>query len=160
MNNISLYKEAMALAQKQADLHAKLEVVQARLNVIHSQLSGQTSGRVGGKIAKSIKGKSKGPRKAHGALTARLVEALEKAGQKGLRVAELSENLGIKVGSLYVWFHGALKRIPGLEKLAAGHYRLNSTSSGEVPVRKKAKSVKQRRKGGKGKANVTPVPGN
>ncbi len=57
--------------------------------------------------------------------------ALEAAGSVGVRVKEIAESMRTKPVNIHAWFHANLKRIPGLKKIAGGHYSLAAGAKSE-----------------------------
>ncbi len=72
--------------------------------------------------------------------------ALAAAGAAGVRVKDLAVAMKTKPVNIYSWFHANLKRIPSIQKLTGGHYRLKSGTDVSALAPKAAKPGK----GGKG----------
>ena len=60
-----------------------------------------------------------------GVLKAKILRALQAAGQRGLTIQQLSDKLGVKSANLYVWFADTGRKVRGLKKIAPAKYRLN-----------------------------------
>ena len=76
---------------------------------------------------------SAAPRTPRGALRDKLFDLMTKAGDHGINVKTISPLLGIKPVNIHSWFHSAMRRYPEIEKIAAGHYRLKSSSDASAP---------------------------
>jgi transposase-like protein len=63
-------------------------------------------------------------RMERGALKAKIIAALRAAGQGGMTIRELSDQLGIKPANLYVWFNGTGRKTKGIKKIGPAKYRL------------------------------------
>lgn len=72
------------------------------------------------------KTKKTSPKKARRGMTKKSVlKALSEAGPLGIKVNDLSKQLGIKSKNLHVWFSNVGKKIQGIERIAPGHFRLH-----------------------------------
>jgi len=63
-------------------------------------------------------------RASRGGLGAKVLKALEAAGDAGVKVADLAKTLKIKGTNLHVWFATTGKKNPKIKKVGKGHYRL------------------------------------
>jgi len=63
-------------------------------------------------------------RSAPGGLGAKILEALEAAGDAGVKVADLAKNLKVKGTNLHVWFATTGKKNSEIKKVDKGHYKL------------------------------------
>jgi len=59
-----------------------------------------------------------------GGLGAKVLKALEAAGDAGVKVAALAKTLKIKGTNLHVWFATTGKKNPAIKKIGKGHYKL------------------------------------
>ena len=138
-------KSMLALEEKRAALQRQIDEIHHQISVVHDQIFAKEPATA--TSAKPVhKAASKG-RAKRGALKARIMTALEMAGQTGVRVTELSSALGTKAANLHAWFHATAKRIPNIIKIAGGHYRLNNHAPKPAPTSVKTKA----RKAGKAK---------
>jgi len=64
-------------------------------------------------------------RTKRGALKAKILHALRRAGRKGATVRELSTRVRVPSANLYVWFNGTGKSVRGIQKIGVAKYRLN-----------------------------------
>lgn len=76
------------------------------------------------KAAKPAKAADKKPRgrKRRGSLGKKILAALESAGAKGVKVADLANAIGVKGSNLHVWFATTGKK--HTKKIGRGHYKL------------------------------------
>ena len=63
-------------------------------------------------------------RASRGALGAKVLEALEAAGEAGVKVVDLAKSLKVKGTNLHVWFATTGKKNPAIKKAGQGHYKL------------------------------------
>ncbi len=59
----------------------------------------------------------------HGMLKEAILDALKKAGRKGLSVGELSAQVGVLKANIQVWFSSTGRKVDGLEKVERGRWR-------------------------------------
>jgi len=59
-----------------------------------------------------------------GGLGAKVLKALEAAGDAGVKVSALAKTLKIKGTNLHVWFATTGKKNPAIKKIGKGHYKL------------------------------------
>ena len=71
------------------------------------------------KAPKAVKKRASG-----GGLGAKVLKALEAAGDAGVKVADLAKSLKIKGVNLHVWFATTGKKNPAIKKVGKGHYKL------------------------------------
>ena len=64
-------------------------------------------------------------RAARGSVGAKILKALETAGDAGVKVADLAKNLKVKGTNLHVWFATTGKKNPAIKKAGKGHYKLS-----------------------------------
>lgn len=74
--------------------------------------------------AKKRKAKTGGTKR--GELSINIIQALEKAGEKGLKIKDLAEKIGAKYRNVSVWFVTTGKNYPKVKKVGAAHYKLAS----------------------------------
>lgn len=68
------------------------------------------------------KGKGSGARR--GELSENIIKALEAAGDKGLKIKDLAEEVGANYRNVSVWFVTTGKNYPKVKKVAPAHYKL------------------------------------
>ena len=61
-----------------------------------------------------------------GALKDRILSALQSAGNKGIRVKDVSKQLGVKNQNVHVWFSTTGRKLDSVQKMAPGRYRLKA----------------------------------
>ena len=69
-----------------------------------------------------------GKRAARGSMKQNVLEALTAAGPAGLKVPELAQKIGAKNANLHVWFSNTGKKLPEIERIGAGHFRIRQNS--------------------------------
>lgn len=149
----------MALEEERASILGNLERVVSRLEVVKDQLFGRNDGfRVSAPREKAAIGSVRRGRRAgragRGELKARVLDALSKAGDSGLRVKDLASSLGAKPANIYAWFQNAVKTNPQIKKIGEAHYRLQGAaaqSNASKPAAKANRSSGKQKPGAKGK---------
>jgi hypothetical protein len=140
-------KAMLALEEKRATLQQEIDAIQHQIATIQHQLFGEESMPIA--IPKMIQKAIKKGRAKRGALKAKIMSALESAGNAGVQVTHLASDLGTKAANLHAWFHSTAKRIPSIVKVAGGHYRLNGQVSKAAPVAKaKTRKSGNKKRGG------------
>lgn len=76
------------------------------------------------KAAKPGRRKGGGKGVKRGALSDSIVQALEAAGDKGLKIKDLSDKIGANYRNVSVWFVTTGKNYPKIKKVAPAHYKL------------------------------------
>ena len=133
----------LALEEKRAVLLGQLNSIDQRMSALKDSVfsgnstvtaalpTGKTRGRPPGSKNASKDG-SRGTHRDH------IMPALEAAGETGVRVKDLAIAMKTKPVNIHSWFHSNLKRIPAIQKIAGGHYRLKAGSSAAAPASKAA----------------------
>lgn len=84
------------------------------------------------KVAKIVKPakKAKGAtsRAGRGALKEQILNALTKAGDKGITIKDLSAQLKANYKNIYIWFVTTGKRIAGIKKVGPAQYKLEAAA--------------------------------
>lgn len=81
----------------------------------------------GSKAAKAPKAPKAGGRRKgskRGQLSARILDLLKEAGDKGISVSDLAAKLGIQYRNTYVWFATTGKKNPAIKKVGPATYKL------------------------------------
>lgn len=149
-------------------LEEKRAVLQDQLDALTSKIANLSGNIFSESPVAATKAPAKSPVKAvkaskgraqRGALKESILAALASAGSAGVRVTELASNLGTKAANIHAWFHSTAKKIPGIVKIAGGHYRLDGKSAPAAPSSKpagktkpapKAQATPSKKKKGKG----------
>ncbi len=149
---IERLKAMLGLEEKRAALHQQLDALQKQLLALKDSLFDDSAVAKAASPAKSP-AKPKG-RAKRGSLKRRILTAMESAGSAGVRVTDLAQVLSTKAANIHAWFHSTGKRIPGIVKVAGGHYRMkgDAAAPAKAPAAAKAKpAAKTKSKGGKRK---------
>ncbi len=121
-------------------LSERKEALLAELNKLEEEIISHFSGNFTSisqavnkspKKEKSLKPKisSKEPlRAARGTMKIQILEALAEAGPEGIKVSELSKKIGAKNANVHVWLSSAGKKLPEIERIGAGHFRIRVQS--------------------------------
>ena len=126
-------KTLSKLVDKKDSLVAEIKKIEAEIASVLTGKAAKTSGKRRGRPAKkgAVK-KSPAAKKApkaakrapRGGLGAKVLKALESAGDAGVRVADLAKSLKVKGVNLHVWFATTGKKNPSIKKAGKGHYKL------------------------------------
>ncbi len=73
-------------------------------------------------------------RMGRGELRAKIFQMLAEAGDEGMSVMEISRALNTKSVNIHSWFHAACRRLPQIQKIGSGLYRLNPRENGATPA--------------------------
>jgi DNA-binding transcriptional ArsR family regulator len=79
---------------------------------LYAGLAAQTAKAAKSAASRKVKGKP------YGHTRVRILEALGKAGVKGMKVADLARKLGMRYGTVAVWFATTGKKVRGVKKVA------------------------------------------
>ena len=140
-------KSLLALEEKRVALQQQIDEILHQISVVQGQIfTKKTTAVAQPTVRVARKGRAK-----RGALKAKIMAALETAGDAGVRVVDLASALGTKAANLHAWFYATARRIPGIVKVAGGHYRLNGQMSRPAPASKATKPAGKSRKPGRAK---------
>ncbi len=156
--SIQSLKEMLVLEEKRAALQEQLNAINQRMSALSNSIflgSPASGSSIASPMAKT-RGRPPGSKNtsknaARGTHREYIMGALAAAGASGVRVKDLAVAMKTKPVNVHSWFHANLKRIPSIQKLTGGHYRLKSgttvpaPASGPVP-----KAGKVENRGGKG----------
>ena len=160
---IELYREAITLEVQRANLQSQLGAIRVEIDALNSRLvtikqSLFTAAALQEpKEPKAPKG-PKPPRAGRGELKAQVLTALVAAGDRGLKVKEIANTLGVKPANIYSFFQTVHLKFPQIKKIGDAQYRLEGEIPAEdlvVPVRKSAPQGKRR--GGKRNYSTRPL---
>jgi hypothetical protein len=137
--NTSTLESLIKLTRRRDALLDDLKKLEAQMSSIYSGGRAETTVRrrrstgrrryatatAGTKRARRSEARDGGRR---GALKAKILTALRAAGDKGVAVRDLSSKLGVKNQNVHVWFSSTGKKIPDIQRIGAGRYRLRSAA--------------------------------
>ena len=72
-----------------------------------------------------------------------VLKVLSEAGPLGIKVNELSKQLGIESKKLHVWFSNTGKKIQVIEKVAPGHFRLHRKEEEKPSIQSPQEEIKE-----------------
>ena len=123
-------KALVKLTTKKDALIQEVEKIEAQLLGLITgkapKATGKRRGRPtknGPKAAKNAT-KAGGKRSPRGGLGKKVLQALESAGDAGVKVAELAKTLKVKGPNIHVWFATTGKKNKAIKKVGKGHYQL------------------------------------
>lgn len=122
-------RSLVALAEKREKLLEQVQSLESEIAAILSNLPTKIAtgkGRTFKSVIKSTRG-SKVERKGQkpGALKERILEMLRAAGDMGVTVSEIAEELSIRPANVHVWFSTTGKRLEEVKKVAPGRFRFD-----------------------------------
>lgn len=124
--NVASLKSLMNLAQRKDQITKELSKIEAEIVAFLTGKPAPKAGRKPGKkAAKKATPKSpakKARRGKRGSVGKKVLAALEAAGAKGVKVADLAKELGFKNANLHVWFSTTGKK--HAKKVGRGHYQI------------------------------------
>ena len=155
-SRVQSLKEMLVLEEKRTALQGQLDAIDQRMSALKASIFSGSPVSVSSAGIASPKGRKPGrppgskgaPRGTH---RETIMAALEAAGAAGVRVKELAAAMKTKSVNIHSWFHSNLKRIPSIQKITGGHYRLATGAKVSAPAPKAAPAAKagKRGKGGK-----------
>ena len=124
----SALNQLSSLVDQKESLVKEIERIESHMaSIISGKPVRATKGKPGRLAAKGPKAKTARKttkRGSRGNLGAKVLSALEAAGDAGVKVADLAEKLRVKGTNLHVWFGTTGKKNKGIKKVGKGHYRL------------------------------------
>ena len=81
--------------------------------------------------------RSNSKRTPRGMIKEQIFQALAEAGSAGMKVSDIAQKIGAKNANVHVWFTNTGKKIPEIERLGPGHFRLHHEQSAQAPVEQK-----------------------
>ena len=130
--SIASLRSLLALAEKREKLTGELSSIEAQ---IAATLGGNTPISKNRAVRKT-RPPTKTPRKRgkRGAIKELILAGLKEAGEAGIAVRHLAAKLGLKPGSVHVWFGTTGKKSGLTEALGKGIYRLKQSVGAETPA--------------------------
>ena len=123
-------RSLVSLAEKREKLLEQVQSLESEIAAVLSNLPTKIAtgkkGRTFKSVIKSTRG-SKVERKGQkpGALKERILEMLRAAGDMGVTVSEIAEELSIRPANVHVWFSTTGKRLEEVKKVAPGRFRFD-----------------------------------
>lgn len=127
-------------------LSEKKDLLLKEVNEIETTIEGLVKGntKVNPSSPTQPKSKKSSPKKTpRGMIKESVLKALSEAGPLGIKVNELSKQLGIESKNLHVWFSNTGKKIQGIEKVAPGHFRLHQQEEEKPSIQSPQEEIKE-----------------
>lgn len=130
---IASLKELMLLEEERISVESNLASLDSRISVLHGTLLNHSASRP---YRARLRDRGNAPagydrrRMGRGELRSRILELLQTAGNRGVRVQEVASVLTMKSVNIHSWFHTAQRRFPQIQKIGPSRYRLNGPVSG------------------------------
>lgn len=128
--NTHTLREMLKLSERKETLLNELKDLE---NQIVSYLSGySTAGfqptskkkKAGRPATKTDAAPSGQQRASRGTMKTQILAALTEAGSAGMKVPDLAQKIGVKNANVHVWFSNTGKKLPEIERIGAGHFRI------------------------------------
>jgi hypothetical protein len=125
---IASLKELMQLEEERMSIENNLAALDSRICALHGTLLNHSAGRP---FRPRLRERNDGSslygrrRMGRGELRSRILELLQTAGNRGVRVQEVASLLTMKSVNIHSWFHTAQRRFPQIQKIGPSRYRLN-----------------------------------
>ncbi len=133
--NTSVLRELLQLSEKKESLLKELEKIESQ---IVSCLKGQHLSEIpllkrnqqAKKENSTTRRYTSSTRKRapRGSMQKQIFKALAEAGPLGIKIPELSKKIGAKSANIHVWFSNTGKKLPDIERIGAGHFKLRKVS--------------------------------
>jgi hypothetical protein len=131
-------RNLIKLTERKEVLARQIETIEAELAALISgkpaaKRRGRPTGKRSGRPATGARrgrkaGKTKkvgtSNRAGRGSLKKKIFTALKAAGEKGVKVTELSKRLGVKNANVHVWFSTTGKKFPEIVRTGKGEFKL------------------------------------
>jgi len=126
---IASLKELMQLEEERMSIEHNLAALDSRICALHGTLLNHSAGRpFRARLKDRNDGSTYGRRRmGRGELRSRILELLQTAGNRGVRVQEVASLLTMKSVNIHSWFHTAQRRFPQIQKIGPSRYRLNGS---------------------------------
>ncbi len=128
--NTRTLKSALKLSEKRDALLSELAAVEKELVGIYGGNAPAAPAPVKASVKAGLKAKVVRVRRKstgkRGALKEKVLAALRSAGDKGVLVKELADNLGVKNQNMHVWFSSTGKKLDSIQKVGPGKYRIKA----------------------------------
>ena len=154
---IEALKELITLEERRVTIQSELDELDQRISTVRNSVFTGSAVSTASATASSPKaragGRPPGSKNAkpavRGTYREYIMAALEAAGQAGVRVKDLALSMKTKPVNIHSWFHSNLKRIPSIEKITGGHYRIapGAQASDAAPKAAPAAKIPKGRKG-------------
>jgi len=119
----SALNQLSTLVDKKEELVKEIERLESQMaSIISGKPIRATKGKPGRPASKTAKKATK--RASRGNLGAKLISALEAAGDAGVKITDLANKLRVNGSNLHVWFGTTDKKNKAIKKVGKGHYRL------------------------------------
>ena len=121
---------AAALKTKPVNIHSWFHSNIKRIPSIvkitggHYRIAGGTKQVVAAPAVPKTSKRRKGTKR--GALSASIIESLQAAGPKGIKIGDLATKLGANYKNIYIWFATTGKKHKGIKRIAPATYQLAS----------------------------------
>ncbi|MFI0348110.1 MAG: hypothetical protein ACH346_04995 [Chthoniobacterales bacterium] len=128
--NTSVLRELLKLTERKENLLLELTKIES---LITSLLKKQPLAEITPTekaLQQAARGSAKNNRSSmdkrapRGTMQKKILEALAEAGPLGMKIPDLSKKINVKSANIHVWFTNVGKKLPEIERIGAGHFRL------------------------------------
>ncbi len=132
--NVPTLREILKLSERREEILRELQKLEEEILSYQgnslpnspSKLRAQQKKESHFKVTSNNDQKAKRKRLARGEMKSQILSALQEAGAEGIKIPDLAQKIGLKSANLHVWFSNVGKKLPEIERLAAGLFRLRS----------------------------------
>jgi hypothetical protein len=133
--NISVLREMLKLSERKEELLKELKELEEQI-ISHVGIFNSTAPS---KIKRPQKkgshstpqmnlSEKTGKRASRGTMKTMVLDALTEAGPAGIKVPDLAQKIGVKNANLHVWFSNTGKKLPEIERVSAGLFRIRHSA--------------------------------
>ena len=132
--NSDVLREMLELSERKETLIKELRPIEGQLLSIFSSKAGTLATPLKSKKVKVVASKTPAPLKIANddsskrpSMKKAIFAALAEAGSLGIKVTDLAKKMGVKPANVHTWFSTNIKKFTEIERLGAGHFRMNQS---------------------------------
>ena len=125
--NINTLREMLKLSERKEELLKNLKELEKTI-MLYTNVSPSEPSPNQAAVKKKSRAKtshnSSGQRASRGTMKTIILEALKEAGPAGIKIPDLAQKIGVKNANVHVWFSNTGKKLPEIERIGAGLFRI------------------------------------
>ncbi|MCF7729939.1 MAG: hypothetical protein K9M81_06195 [Chthoniobacterales bacterium] len=132
--NISVLREMLKLSERKEELLKELKELEEKIISHASDFNSATPSKfkkpkkIGVHATQKINSSEKiSKRASRGTMKVIVLDALKEAGPAGIKIPELAHKIGVKNANLHVWFSNTGKKLPEIERIGVGLFRVRQS---------------------------------
>ena len=126
--NPTLLREVLKLSERKEVLLHELRKIETQILSSLGCSSNSSIITKKGKKNPLAQMKNSTPRAERGSMKKEIIAALTEAGPLGMRISDLAQKINAKNANVHVWFSSTGKKLPEIERIGAGHFRIRQNS--------------------------------